>query len=149
MRFRTWIESENSLNGSIPEMFPPNRGTSTPASDTVRRTGLQPQVDSHEIHTAAKDEQDKIQAIDAIIQRVSQDIPDSDSKKISKFKKMWEKMRSKWENLKINNDSQPKEIETNGLASSTGDQRLTQYMQNNPNAILTGPDQASNYTGVT
>jgi hypothetical protein len=148
MRFRTWLESENSLNGGIPEAFPPNRGSSTPASDAVRRTGLQPQVDSHEIHTTAKDEQDKVLAIDAILQQVSQDIPQSASKKISKFKKMWDKMKSKWEELKMNNDSSPQEIETNGLGSSTGDPKLLQYMQNNPNAIVTGPNQVSNFTGV-
>lgn len=141
MEFRKWIEMENSLNAGFPEMFPPNRGTSTPASDTVRRTGLQPQVDSHEIRTTAKNEQDKIQAIDSILQRIDQEIPDSDSEKVTKFKKMWNNMKAKWEKLKLNQDLLGKEIETTGLGSNKGDERLISYMQNNPNALLTGPNQ--------
>lgn len=132
---------ENSLNAGFPEMFPPNRGTSTPASDAVRRTGLQPQVDSHEIRTTAKNEQDKIQAIDSILQRIDQEIPDSDSEKVTKFKKMWNNMKEKWEKLKLNQDLLGKEIETTGLGSNKGDERLISYMQNNPNALLTGPNQ--------
>lgn len=141
MEFRKWIEMENSLNAGFPEMFPPNRGTSTPASDAVRRTGLQPQVDSHEIRTTAKNEQDKIQAIDSILQRIDQEIPDSDSEKVTKFKKMWNNMKEKWEKLKLNQDLLGKEIETTGLGSNKGDERLISYMQNNPNALLTGPNQ--------
>ena len=102
---------------------------------------LQPQVDSHEIRTTAKNEQDKIQAIDSILQRIDQEIPDSDSEKVTKFKKMWNNMKAKWEKLKLNQDLLGKEIETTGLGSNKGDERLISYMQNNPNALLTGPNQ--------
>lgn len=146
MKFRTWLEMENSLNSGFPEIYPPNRGTSTPASDAVRRTGLQPQVDAHEIPTDAKDEQDKVLAIDAILQRVDQELPNSENKKVTKFKKMWEKMKTKWKNLKMNQDSNPNEVPTNGLGSMKGDEKLINYMQNNPNAILTGPNQVPNFT---
>jgi|688.fasta_scaffold56382_7 hypothetical protein len=148
MRFKTWIESENSLNGRIPEIFPPNRGTSTPASDMVRRTGLQPQVGSNEIQTDAKDSNDKLLAIDAMLQRVDHELPKTGSDKIAKFKNLWKSLRQKWEDLKVSDEYSPQEIDTNGLASAAGDEKFMQYMQNNPNAVPTGPNQASNFAGV-
>lgn len=147
MQFKTWLEYESSLNGNMPETYPPNRGTATPASDAVRRTGLQPQVDSHEIRTDEKDEQDKILAIDAILQRVDQDFPNGKNRKISKFKKLWSKLKSKWDDLKMNDDIS-QEVDTNGLGSATGNKDLINYMQNNPNALPSGPNQFSNFSSL-
>lgn len=142
MRFRTWIESEASLNSGFPEVYPNvNRGAATVASDEVLRTGLQPQVDSQEIHTKQKDEQDKIQAIDATIQRADVEFPQgsSDSQKVSEFKKLWDSLKEKWHNLKVQKES-PAELDTNGLGSARDDE-FTQMMQRNPNMSLTTPDQ--------
>jgi hypothetical protein len=102
MNFRTWIKTESGLNSGFPSMQINNRGSSTPASDEVMRTGLQPQVDSHEIKTKQKDEQDKIQAIDGALKRADSEIPQGkESGKLSKFKKLWDLLKSKWEDLKI------------------------------------------------
>ncbi len=140
MNFRTWIEMEAGLNSGFPELAV-NRGTNTPASDAVRRTGLQPQVDSEEIHTDQKDEQDKIQAIDGAIQRADSEMPQGKQEgnaKLTKFKDMWEKLKATWEDLKIEKDSNPGEVESNGLGSTKGDEQMIQMMQQNPNA---GPNQ--------
>jgi hypothetical protein len=61
MRFRIWLESLNIYNykGEFYQKFPPNRGTSTPASDIVINTGLQPQVNSREISKKCKGQQKK------------------------------------------------------------------------------------------
>jgi hypothetical protein len=150
MRFRSWLENETGLNAVFPEVLPPiNRGSDTPASAEVKRTGLQPQVNSNEIHTAQKEEQDKIQAIDGAIERADSEFPGDleDNEKLSEFKRMWKAMKQHWANLKMqtNSAADMQEVPTNGLASSMGDEQLLQNMQGNPNIVpnatnqLTGP----------
>ena len=59
--FKQWMEDEASLGAASPEMAPPmvNKNADTTASDEVKRTNLQPQVDSQEIETKSKKEQDR------------------------------------------------------------------------------------------
>ena len=146
MRFRSWLENETGLNAVFPEVLPPiNRGSDTPASAEVKRTGLQPQVNSNEIHTAQKEEQDKIQAIDGAIERADSEFPGDleDNEKLSEFKRMWKAMKQHWANLKMqtNSAADMQEVPTNGLASSMGDEQLLQNMQVNPNIVPNAPDQ--------
>lgn len=146
MRFRSWLENETGLNAVFPEVLPPiNRGSDTPASAEVKRTGLQPQVNSNEIHTAQKEEQDKIQAIDGAIERADSEFPGDleDNEKLSEFKRMWKAMKQHWANLKMqtNSAADMQEVPTNGLASSMGDEQLLQNMQGNPNIVPNTPNQ--------
>lgn len=137
MRFSTWIESEAGLNSGFPELLPPvNRGNSTVASDEVIRTGLQPQVDAEEIHTKQKANQDKIQAIDAAIQRAGSEFPQGkeDDPKLNQFKKMWDSLKKKWDDLK----NSPEDAE------SSGENEMIQLMRRNPNATPSSIQQVSN-----
>lgn len=138
MEFRTWFETEMGL-GTLP--FSVNRGTATPASDEVKRTGLQPQVDAQEIRTKEKDEQDKILAIDDMIKNFDKDIPEGDDgEKVNKFKALWDKLKEKWEDAKSDEEAAKDDL-SGGLGSRTGDQSYIKQMQQQPNALLTGPGQ--------
>lgn len=141
MKFRNWIEDENGLNSGFPELSAPvmpiNRVPENPASAEVKRTGLQPQVDSKEIQTDAKEEQDKIVAIDTAISKIDSDISGQDkSQKISKFKEIWNNMKKKWDNIKIENpDNIEKRVSIGGLGGSTGDENYIDLMQSHPNLL--------------
>lgn len=144
MRFRTWLEDGTSLNAGFPELGAGiNRGAATTASDEVLRTGLQPQVDSKEIHTDQKDDLDKIQAVDAAIKRADIEMPQGiqDNEILNRFRKLWKSLKEKWEDLKIKKDDDSGEIDTNGLGSTKGDENLIKKMQMNPNALMTGSNQ--------
>jgi hypothetical protein len=143
MNFRSWIETEIGLNGSFPEVLPPiNRGISTPASAEVVRTGLQPQVGAEEIRTDAKDEQDKIQAVDAEIQRLDSRISQGESgDKINKFRDLWNELKDKWEQIKVEENPDPNQIPASGFETQ-GHQEYIQAMRKSPNAVLTGPNQS-------
>jgi hypothetical protein len=139
MRFRTWIESEASLNSIMPEAIPTiNRGSDTPASDEVKRTGLQPQVGAEEIETHEKDEQDKILAIDGALKRLEKEIPngkDDDFPKVNKFKKLWNNLREKWEIIKSSNEDADDTDEGGGLANTIGNEKYVKTMQQFPNMV--------------
>lgn len=145
MQFRTWLEDEASLNSGFPELGPNvNRGAATVASDEVLRTGLQPQVDSKEIHTDQKDEQDKILAIDGAIKRADSEIPQGKqegSEKLSRFKQMWDKLKEKWEDLKMMKPDDDNQPDTNGLGSVKGDEKMMAMMQRQPNAMPSNTNQ--------
>jgi hypothetical protein len=137
MRFRTWILKENSLNANFPEVLSQvNKADSVPASAEVVRTGLQPQVQSNEIPTAAKDEQDQIQAIDAAIQNVESKINNNGGEKINDFKKIWKKLKEKWEHIKLNKKDDLERVDINGLGGTSGDEELSRFMQQNPNTTV-------------
>lgn len=147
MRFNVWMEVEASLGSNMPDMLAsmPNRGSNTPASDEVKRTGLQPQVDSQEIHTKEKDEQDKLMAIDAGIERLDKEIPkgsDSDAPKLNKFKEIWNNLKEKWDEIKISDDEDDQGLDgEGGLGDNVGNNKYTQTMQQNPNMM---PPQQAN-----
>jgi hypothetical protein len=149
MQFRTWLESEASLNAGMPEAFPVNRGSNTPASDEVKRTGLQPQVDSQEIHTKEKDEQDKLQAIDGAIKRCDSEIPNGDLEnhpKVNKFRKIWNKLKEKWDELRSQVEEAPESGTT--LATTVGNTDYVKMMQQHPNATVTGDSNYPHGPGI-
>jgi hypothetical protein len=145
------MESEAALGSNMSYLATPsmdNRGSDTPASDEVKRTGLQPQVDSQEIGTKAKKDQDKIMAIDATIQRFDNELPkgesEEDGPKFNKFKWLWDKFKKKWEEIKVRDES-PVPGEDNGLASTLPDKNYIDTMQQHPNMVPEVPNQGPGY----
>lgn len=142
------MEAEASLGANLPDMMAsmPNRGSDTPASNAVKLTGLQPQVDSEEIHTKQKDEQDKLMAVDAMIQRLDKQLPqgsDSDTPKLNRFRKIWSNLKQKWDNIKMQDDNFDSEM-TGGLGNETGDKKYVKKMQQNPNLMPAHQSDAFN-----
>ena len=135
MRFRNYIENEMD---QAPEM-----GADSPASAEVKRTDLQPQVDAHEIDTKSKREQDKILAVDGSIERLDVELPDGDDKsqKMNHFKKLWDELKQKWDQIKMSDYDLEQEDETGaGLGQQMGDEKYRQQMQQHMN-MVPGPDQ--------
>lgn len=94
--FTNWLESMGSLANF-------GQGTEAPASDEVKRTGLQPQVDAQDIRTKSKAEQDKISAVDGQLERIDDilaSVNEEESPKLMKFKKMWKELLQNWEQIK-------------------------------------------------
>jgi hypothetical protein len=139
MSFKTWIEDQQmSLGGMSPEMMT-NRGSETPASDEVKRTNMQPQVDAQE-PKLAKDV-DRVSAIDAGIEHLDNNLPKEtdEGSKSSEFKKIWSKLKRKWDKIKM--DQKDPSQEENGLGMATGDPRYLQSMQQHPNMVPTSGSQ--------
>lgn len=102
MRFKLWVENE----------YESQMANNTPASAEVIKTGLQPQVDSKEIKTRQKEENDKMMAIDSHMQRIATILPsinsmDHESEKLEKIGNFVKEMLRSWEKLKTDapNDS--------------------------------------------
>jgi hypothetical protein len=135
------MEAEASMGSNMPDLLgsmPPNRGTDTPASDEVKRTGLQPQVDAQEIHTKQKDEQDKILAIDASIERLDKEIPngkDEKTPKVNKFRELWDKLKEKWDQLKMDASDSDQEPDGDGGLGDAQDPGYTDTMRQYPNMV--------------
>lgn len=146
MKFKIWIENEASLGASTPEMAPPavNRGTGTPASDEVKRTGLQPQVDAK---TANDDSQDDILAIDAKIEDMDLELPDNEHEgsKINQFKKLWSQLKEKWDQIKM---SQEKPDPSDQGFGDMTDPEYDQMMQAHPNMVPVSQDQGPHGPGI-
>lgn len=141
MDFKTWIEEQEvSLGGMSPELMI-NRGSETPASDEVKRTNMQPQVDAQE-PKLAKDA-DRVSAIDAGLEHLDSVLPQQSEAgtKTSQFKKMWSEFKRKWDKIKMDKEVPPQE-ET-GLGAATGDPRYLQSMQQHPNMIPSNGSQLS------
>ena len=141
MSFKTWIEDqEMSLGGMSPELMS-NRGSDTPASDEVKRTNMQPQVDAQE-PKLAKDV-DNVSAIDAGIEHLEKILPQETEagSRTNAFKKMWSQFKQKWDKVKMNKEVPPQE-ET-GLGQATGDPKYLKAMQQHPNMIPTSGYQMS------
>jgi len=133
MNFKLWIEEqEMSLGGMSPELMI-NRGSDTPASDEVKRTNMQPQVDAKEPELVK--DADRISAIDAGIEHLDKIIPQKTETgtKTSQFKKIWSDLKRKWDRIKI--DQKSPDQEDVGLGLATGDQNYLQAMQQHPNMI--------------
>lgn len=148
MQFRLWLENEAGLNSGFPEARP-NFDPSDPtvASAEVKRTGLQPQVDSQEIQTKQKSEQDKILAIDSEIEHLDSNLPDgddADTPKINEFRRIWKKLKEKWDAIKMSEN--PTGEGEEGLGNKKDD-RYTDLMRRYPNMIPTH-DQGPNGPGV-
>ena len=151
MNFRHWIENEAGFGGNMPEMMPPmvNKGSDTPASDEVKRTNLQPQVDAQEIDTKSKKEQDRILAIDSDIEHMDASLPDgddSDTPKINKFKQMWDELKEKWERVKMGDDDE-NFSQDDGLGDSD-DEPYRNTMSQHPNMAPVGGEQGPHGPGI-
>jgi len=139
MNFKTWIEDqEMSLGGMSPEMMT-NRGSETPASDEVKRTNMQPQVDAQE-PKEAKDV-DSVSAIDSGIEHLEKILPQEtdEGSKSNEFKKLWSQFKEKWDHIKMDKNDQSQE--KTGLGMATGDPRYLQSMKQNPNMAPTSDAQ--------
>ena len=139
MSFKTWIEDqEMSMGGMSPELMT-NRGSEAPASDEVKRTNMQPQVDAQE-PKLAKDV-DRVSAIDAGIEHLEKVLPQEtdEGSKSNEFKKLWSQLKEKWDKVKMDNKApSPEDI---GLGMATGDQKYLQSMQQHPNMVPTNGSQ--------
>lgn len=126
-----------------------NRGSDTPASDPVKQTGLQPQVDSQNIKTKTHKEQDKISALDSGIEHLDMQLPDgddADTPKLNKFKELWNDLKAAWEDIKMGDSPMPGE--SGGLGTETGPQQFLQMMQQNPNMAPAPGSQGPNGPGM-
>lgn len=126
--FKIWMESEPSLGAGVPEMQ--DRGSDTPASDEVKRTNLQPQVDAQEPEAAR--EQDQIAAIDSDIEHLEEKLPHESGPKINQFRKLWDNLKQKWDKIKMDQEVHPEE---QGLGDSAGDPKFLKAMQQFPNMM--------------
>lgn len=137
----TTMGGEAPMGGSFSDLLGFGRGSDTPASDEVKRTGLQPQVDAQEIETKQKNDQDKILAIDAGIERLDKEMPegknDEDSPKIGKIKSLWQKFKDKWDEIKNTDDGAVSNID-DGLGNHDDDE-YAQMMRQHPNMVLAPP----------
>ncbi len=100
MGFKLWYEEqEASLNGGFPEAGIANQ-TDTPASNMVKLTGLQPQVDSpQDIDPKAMADQDKVGAIDADLERLQLAYKEKSANKGSRlatFRNMLDSFIKQW-----------------------------------------------------
>lgn len=138
MKFKIWFETDSPLGVNAP--FANNRGSDSPASDEVKRTGLQPQVDSQEIETKQKNDQDKILAIDGQMKRFEVEIPTGEGK-VKKFKSLWDKFKEKWDEIKMKDETPDEGGLDNGLANTTGDSDYVNNMQQHPNMVPTNQNQ--------
>lgn len=87
MNFRTWLKTKPDFPFTVI-----NRGNSTPASDEVIRTGLQPQVNSQEITTKEKDLSRKLANLKDILG------------KSERGSQLWNKFKEKSEKIKNQED---------------------------------------------
>ena len=146
MGFRTWIEEQEASMGSgSPEMMPQppmiNKGSDTPASDEVKRTGLQPQVDQP--NNKSSKEQDALLAIDSEIEHMDTNLPDEEegTPKVNNFKKLWDELKQKWEKVKMDSPDEPAQDE-DGLGHAKDD-KFTKKMQQFPNMMPASPESQS------
>ena len=126
--FKTWLKTES---GDFHNLGNPIDNGETPASGEVQRTGLQPQVDAQEINTKSKAEQDKIGAIDAQIERISDIVSyvDDEHNKLGKFKQMWDQLLDAWEVIKFSDIGASDE--GSGLGSHSPNEKLLDTMRSN------------------
>lgn len=150
MNFKIWVENEASMGSGTPEMMPPmaNKGGDTPASDEVKRTSLQPQVDSQEIDTKSKREQDRILAIDSDIEHMDMNLPggdDADTPKINKFKAMWDELKSQWDTIKMSDEV---EGQDEGGLGDEEDEEYSDMMRQHPNMAHAPGTQGPHGPGI-
>jgi hypothetical protein len=122
--FLNWLKLEMAPLTDFSQESP------TPASDEVKRTGLQPQVDAQNINTKSKSEQDKIGAIDGQLERITNmlsSISEEQYPKLSQFKNLWDELTQSWEQIKFSDENG----EDDGLGSHKPNQKLIDDMKQN------------------
>lgn len=147
--FKTWFEDQGtSLNAGFPELQ--NRGSNTPASDEVKRTNLQPQVDAQTPEAKGHKEKDKLLAIDSELERVDVNLPSGkQGSKVNQFRQIWNKMKAKWDNVKMSDDEAPEQDqEGQGLGTAMGDPKYLQQMQSHPNMVPSPGSQGPHGPGI-
>lgn len=119
MSFKIWLENDLAL------------ANAAPASGEVIRTGLQPQVGSHEIHTDQKAGHDKMMALDGHIQRVQQvgDSIQRGTPQLDDIKAFCKKVAHEWELLKTG--VKPDIHDKDGLGSYSPNPRQVNFMKDN------------------
>ena len=137
MSFKNYLENEGSLGAAMPEMSPPmvNKGTGTTASDEVKRTNMQPQVDAQELTAKIDKDHDGVLAIDSEIEHMDNSLPkgDNDTHKINQFRTMWDQLKTQWDSIKTS-DNQPA-TNGDGLGITQGSDTYRNMMQQNPNMV--------------
>lgn len=109
----------------------PNRGSDTPASDEVKRTGLQPQVGAEEIHTKQKEENDEVAAVDAGIEKFDRQI-NGGGRRVGEFRRRWQELKDEWQRIKLKDDGE------GGLGDSD-DSDYRKAMLQHPNMVPAAP----------
>jgi hypothetical protein len=148
MNFKNWME-EASMGAATPEMLPGvNRGSDTPASDGVKQTGLQPQVDAQEIETMPGQENKFFSAIDAGIEHLEAGFPegeDAETPRINRFKSLWQQFKDEYDALK---NAQEPPTEDGGALGNSDDPHYRDLMANNPNMALAPGTQGPHGPGI-
>lgn len=129
-----------SLGSATPEMGSPTDGlkhSPTPASSEVQRTNLQPQVDAKATDTKAGLENDRINAIDADMERFDASLPEenSDTPRVNQFRVLWKQMKDQWDRIKISDTDNGGENENSPLGNDMGNPNYIKQMQQNPNMV--------------
>ena len=150
MNFKIWIKNEASLGATanIPDIQPPthspvNQGGDAVASDEVKRTGLQPQVDAKTAN--GDDNQDDLLAIDAKIEDMETELPETDSPKLNQFRSLWDEFKAKWDEIKMTDE--PKDPSEQGFGDME-DPEYDQTMRDHPNMVPVSSDQGPHGTGI-
>ena len=145
MNFKIWIEDEGSLGAAAPEMAPPmvNKGSNTPASDEVKRTGLQPQVDAQSDMGSGED--DAILAIDSEIEHMDSNIRNQEGQTVNQFKMMWDQLKQQWDQIKMSQEA-PQQSPPDGFGNAE-EPEYSQMMRQHPN-MTPGTDQGPHGPGI-
>ena len=118
--------------GEFPNLANPMDNGDAPASGEVQRTGLQPQVDAQDIKTKSKAESDKIGALDAQMERITDiisNVDDEQGPKLVQFKQMWNQLMDAWETIKFGDDGAADD--GSGLGTHTPNDNLINNMKQN------------------
>ncbi len=140
------LREDASLGSATPEMGAPTDGlkhSPTPASDEVKRTNLQPQVDAKAADTKAGLENDRIGAIDADVERLDSSLPEESDKtpRVNQFMVLWKQLKAQWEKIKTDDVNSTEGDKQNPLGNDMGDQTYLKNMQQYPNMAPITPQQ--------
>jgi len=159
MKWKTYqrLREEASLGSATPEMGSPTNGlkhSPAPASDEVKRTNLQPQVDAKPADTKAGLENDRIGAIDADLERLDASLPEenSDTPRVNQFRQLWKQMKDQWDQIKTSDTDEGGNDPNSPLGNDMGNPQYLKTMQQNPNMapssdqqLGAGPGTMGNY----
>ena len=147
------LREDASMGSASPEMGAPTDGlkhSPTPASDEVKRTNLQPQVDAKAADTKAGLENDRIGAIDADMERLDSSLPEenSDTPRVNQFKVLWRNLKAQWEKIKTADVDDMAGDKQNPLGNDAGDPNYLKNMQQYPNMAPITPQQPGEGPGT-
>ena len=144
MNFKLWIEEQEAgLNSGFPDKGM-GELPETPASNGVKRTGLQPQVDAQALAPKSQWDQDKVGAIDADLERLKLTYADEDANsesRVGRFRQLLDGLINQWKSVKMSDGDMLSNDEDAGLGQTMGDQNFLQMMRQNPNMAPIDPNQ--------